>query len=169
MFTYSCTTKELLVINIPAIFSICDLVHQVCCCSMPCWLSERIRPTRTKTKAGRRSLTLWSSGSATTRRASSSCCGGPMHRRKEQLLTGWVCTFTLYRGFHVVFTYLSFSLSLFIETPPCAAGCAPLSLVCSPWILWVQTFLQGQRPAKEIWEVSHWLDGTLSCYTCQII
>lgn len=134
MFTYSCTTKELLVINIPAIFSICDLVHQVCCCSMLCWLSERIRPTRTKTKAGRRSLTLWSSGSATTRRASSSCCGGPMPRRKEQLLTGWVCTVTLYRGFFIVHISKFFTRSVYRNATTCCRLCTPL-----PCLLTVDT------------------------------
>lgn len=66
----------------------------------------------------------------------------------------------------VAFWYVrvsKFSRSLVPETPPCAAGCASLSLVCSSWILWVQAFLKGQRAAKEIWKVSRRLEGTLSC------
>ncbi len=78
-----------------AIFSVCDLTRQVCCCSMPCWPSKPTKPTPTKTKAGRRSLTPWCSGSATTRKASSSCCGDRTLRRKEPLLTGWVYTVIL--------------------------------------------------------------------------
>lgn len=68
----------------------CNFAHQVCCCSMLCWPSEHIRRTRTKTRAGRRSQTLWYNGSATTWKAWSLCCGVHMPRRKEPLLTGWV-------------------------------------------------------------------------------
>lgn len=44
----------------------------------------------------------------------------------------------------IMFTRIKFSHSLFIETAPCAAGCASLSLVCSSWVLWMQAFLKGQ-------------------------
>lgn len=66
----------------------CCSTYQVCCCLMPCWPSELTRQTRTKTEVGRRSPTLWCTGSAATWRASSSCCGAHMLRRKGPRLTG---------------------------------------------------------------------------------
>lgn len=170
MFTHSYPTREQSVINRPAVFSFCDLTYQVCCCSMLFWPCEHTRPTPTKTKAGRSSLILWCSGSATTWMASSSCCGGHMLRRKELLLTGWVYTVVLIQldTFNTSFLSCSPVLNihtLFIETPPHPAGCASFSFVCPSRILWLQAFLESQRAAGEIWEVSHRLEGTLThCY-----
>lgn len=109
-------TREQWFTNRPAVFSICDLTYQACCYSTLCWPCEHTMPTPTKTKAGRSSLMLLCSGSATTWKASSSCCGGHTLRRKELLLTGWVYTALLIhfpQNILIMFTYLKFSHSVY--------------------------------------------------------
>lgn len=167
-FTHTCATREVPAINRPAVSSVCDLAHQVCCCSTPCWPSERTRPTPTKTKAGRPSPTRWCSGSATTWKASSSCCGDHTLRRKEPPLTGWVDTGASTQTLFVPFMHLRLCSLGFVETPPRPAGCASFSLVCPSRIFRVQAFLKSQRAAKEIWKVSRKLEGTLSCHACHL-
>lgn len=48
------------------------------------------------------------------------------------------------------------------EAPSCHADGASFSAFCSSRIFWMWAFFKGQQAAKEIWEVSCGLEGTLS-------
>lgn len=63
---------------------------------------------------------------------------------------------------------LVFPPSPSLETASRPAGCAPVSPVGSPRLLWMQALLKGQRAAQEIQKDSCRLEGTLTCYTCQL-
>lgn len=71
------------------------------------------------------------------------------------------CCFTA-EAIEFILLYYYLYFYVFTETPPCPAGGASFSSVCSSRVFWVQTFLKGQRAAEEIWKDSHWLDGTLN-------
>lgn len=64
---------------------------------------------------------------------------------------------------------LVFPPSPSLETASHPAGCAPVSPVGSPRLLWMQALLKGQRAAREIRKDSCRLEGTLTCYTCQLV
>lgn len=140
----SCTTKELLVINRPAVLSICGspgvlLLNAV--------LTVRAHQANSHKDKGWEMFTdavvQWLSNN---QQGLVFMLWGSYAQKKGAAINrvGLVCTLTLFtEAFYCVHISKFFTCSS-LETPPCAAGCASLSLVCSPWFLWVQTFLQGQ-------------------------
>lgn len=164
MFTHSC--RILLVIKWPSVLSICDLSSGVLLLNAV--LTVRVHQANSHKDRGWETFTdavvhwlsnnleglvfmLW--GSYAQKKGAAINRVGLLHCRFKPKL-------------FMPFMYLSFCLSVFVETPPRPAGCASFSPVCTQRILWVRAFLKGQRAANEVRKVSCKLEGTLSCYAC---